>query len=869
MGNMELIITEKNIAAQQISRLLAQGGKPETDKVYNTPVYRFNRDGHECVAIGLKGHILGLDFPQELIYKKKTGWVGVEEDGEVIDAPDVPKALATPPWKSKRRPYVPEGINLKGWKIPALPYLTYAPIIKLPAEKDIIRSLKNLAKKADEIIIATDFDREGELIGLDAISVVREVNEAAPITRARYSAFVKKEIEDAFSPAKLQTLDYDLAHAGETRQYIDLIWGAVLTRYLTCVKYSGIGNTRSAGRVQTPTLALVVEREKERDAFVPEDYWVITGTAAPKDEHDDAFTATHATARFKDKGEADGVMARIAGATEATVGAIEKKRRKSNPPAPFNTTSLMAAASSIGIKPARTMRIAESLYMNGYTSYPRVDNTVYPEGLDLRGVLDILAKVPDFREGAEALLAKGKLTATRGKQETTDHPPIYPTGAADPDKLRPEEWKLYSLICRRFMATLSEAAVLESTKVTLDVEGEPFTARGDVLVEPGYRSVYPYGLKKDEQMPPLVEGQTLDFWDADCAHKQTEPPARYSSGKLVQEMEAKGLGTKATRHDMIERLYSRHYIVNDPIEPTQLGIAIIDALEKFAEPITTPNMTAELEGEMTQVADGKRQRDEVVLHSRELLGGIIESLIPEKDAIADMISDAVTADSRVGACPKCGGDLCVKTSAKTRSSFVGCNNWPDCDVTYPVPSGVKVSPLEGEAAVCPECGAPRIKCQPFRQKAFEICVNPTCPTNYEPDLKVGECKVCAEAGRHGDLIAHKSEKSGKRFIRCTNYDDCGVSYPLPARGKLEATGETCPECGAPIVVVNTARGPWRICVNMDCPTKEKKPARGRKTTTKASTAKKTTAAKETTAKKMTAKKTTAKKSTTKETAADK
>ena len=423
MGNMELIITEKNIAAQQISRLLAQGGKPETDKVYNTPVYRFNRDGHECVAIGLKGHILGLDFPQELIYKKKTGWVGVEEDGEVIDAPDVPKALATPPWKSKRRPYVPEGINLKGWKIPALPYLTYAPIIKLPAEKDIIRSLKNLAKKADEIIIATDFDREGELIGLDAISVVREVNEAAPITRARYSAFVKKEIEDAFSPAKLQTLDYDLAHAGETRQYIDLIWGAVLTRYLTCVKYSGIGNTRSAGRVQTPTLALVVEREKERDAFVPEDYWVITGTAAPKDEHDDAFTATHATARFKDKGEADGVMSRIAGATEATVGAIEKKRRKSNPPAPFNTTSLMAAASSIGIKPARTMRIAESLYMNGYTSYPRVDNTVYPEGLDLRGSRHP-RQGPRLSRGGRGAARQGQAHG-HARQAGDDRPPAH------------------------------------------------------------------------------------------------------------------------------------------------------------------------------------------------------------------------------------------------------------------------------------------------------------------------------------------------------------------------------------------------------------------------------------------------------------
>ena len=113
-------------------------------------------------------------------------------------------------------------------------------------------------------------------------------------------------------------------------------------------------------------------------------------------------------------------------------------------------------------------------------------------------------------------------------------------------------------------------------------------------------------------------------------------------------------------------------------------------------------------------------------------------------------------------------------SAKTRGSFIGCMGWPDCDVTYPVPSGVKVSPLEGEAAVCPECGAPRIKCQPFRQKAYEQCVNRKCPTNYEPDLKVGECSVCAEAGRHGDLFAHKSEKSGKRFIRCSNYDDCGV-----------------------------------------------------------------------------------------------
>ena len=831
---MELIITEKNIAAQQISRLLAEG-KPQADKVYNTPVYRFMRNGHECVTIGLKGHILGVDFPQDMVYSKKNGWVGLDADGEVIDAPDVPDSLPTPPWKSKRRPYLAEGINLKSWKIPSLPYLTYAPLLKRPAEKDIIRSLKNLAKKADEIVIATDFDREGELIGLDALSVVREANENAPVSRARYSAFVKREIEEAFSEQKLQPLDYDLAHAGESRQYIDLVWGAVLTRYLTCVKYSGIGNVRSAGRVQTPTLALVVEREMERDAFVPEDYWVISGVAAPKGAEEDSFGVTHATARFKDEDAAKAVMERIKNADEAKVVSIDKKRRRSNPPAPFNTTSLMAAASSIGIKPARTMRIAESLYMNGYTSYPRVDNTVYPQGLDLRGVLKTLAKVPEFREGAEKLLAKDKLTPTRGKQETTDHPPIYPTGAASPDNLRSDEWKVYNLICRRFMATLSDAAILESTKVMLDVEGEPFTARGDVLVVPGYRSVYQYGLKKDEQMPSLEQGQTLDFGDAKCEHKQTEPPSRYSSGRLIQEMEAKGLGTKATRHDMIERLYDRRYIVNDPIEPTQLGIAVIRALERFALHITTPDMTAQLEGEMTQIADGKLERDQVVLHSRKLLAEIMEGLIPAKDEVADMISDAVTADSRVGTCPKCGGDLCVKSSAKTRSNFVGCNNWPECDVTYPLPQG-KYEALEDP---CPSCGGPQIKVTPFRAKAYNHCLDPECATNKMDEIDVGECSVCKAAGREGRLYAQKNPRTLKRFIRCENFEQCEISYPLPQRGELTATGEVCEECGAPEVIVSTTRGPWRICVNMKCPKREResakkksKPSKGRKKTTR-------------------------------------
>lgn len=853
---MKLIVTEKNDAAGQIARLLSDSGKPKADKVYDTPVYRFRRGGEDCVTIGLRGHILQPDFPPELKFNDEEGWFGVTAEGEVLPA-DVPDGLARPPYDTKRKPYLKDGIDIKGWKIASLPYLVWAPIEKTPAEKGIIRSLKNLAKKADSVVIGTDFDREGELIGSDALRQIREVAPDVPVSRARYSAFTKAEIDHAFN--NLVELDQDLADAGESRQYIDLIWGAVLTRYLTTARFSGFGNTRSAGRVQTPTLALVVERERERMAFKPEDYWVIFGEASHGE--DDPFKVSHTTARFWDKDAADAAYANVAEAKEARVTAVERKSRTQRPPAPFNTTSLQAAAAAEGISPARTMRLAESLYMDGLISYPRVDNTVYPSSLDLKDCVRTISKVPQYAPTCKALLSQPKLTATRGKQETTDHPPIYPTGAADPEKLQPAAWKLYNLIARRFLATLMGPATIEGTKVTFDVNGEPFQASGNVLANPGFRSIYPYGLKKDDQLPELHEGDVCDVEKMDLLAKQTEPPARYSQGKLIQEMEKRGLGTKSTRASIIDTLYQRKYLKNDPCEPSQLGMAIIDALNTYAPRITTPEMTSELEDDMTKVAEGTDTQTQVVTHSRALLAGMMDGLIEHTEDLSEAIADAVTADAKIGVCPKCGRDLVVKTSAKTRGSFAGCMGWPDCDVTYPLPQG-RIEALEGETAVCPDCGAPRIKVQPFRQKAYETCINPACPTNREPDVEVGVCHACAEAGRTGKLIAHKSERTGKRFIRCTNYDDCGTSYPLPQRGKLEATGEECPDCGAPMVIVTTARGPWKLCPNMDCPGREKKAAagrgRGRGTGAKAASAKKP-AAKKAAAKKPAVKKTTAKK----------
>lgn len=791
---MKLVITEKNIAAKKLAEILAVG-KPQADKVYSTPVYKFRRDGEDWIAIGLKGHIMGVDFPDDFAK----------------------------------------------WKLEDLDRMVFADLVEEPAEKGIIRSLENLAKKAEDVVIATDYDREGELIGADARGVVLGANPKLPVSRVRYSAITRDEIERAF--AEIGPLDDDLADAGAARRDIDLIWGAVLTRYLTMTSNKAAkrawGDVLSAGRVQTPTLKLIVDREREREAFVPEDYWVVKarfsagdGSAAEENE----FGGVHETERFSSAEEAERVMAAVAGSQTASVVELTTNRRTSKPPAPFNTTSLMAAASAEGLSPARTMRIAESLYMDGLISYPRVDNTVYPESLDIRGILKTLDAVPAYHETVSKLLAKGSLTATRGPKETTDHPPVHPTGAADPEKLKPEEYKLYNLVARRFLATLSEAAVLESTKAVLEVAGERFVARGDVVVVPGYRAIYPYGLKKDEQLPALAEGGSCAFLGATNEAKQTQPPARYSQGKLIQEMEKRGLGTKATRHEIIQTLYDRKYIVNDPTEPTCKGRSVIDALVLRAERITNPEMTSELDQEMDDIANARASRGTVVTHSRRLLAGMMDVLLESIPEVGEALKVAADEDAKVGKCPTSGHDLLIKYSPKTKSYFVGCSGYPECDVTYPLPKNARFSATD---EMCSVCGSPQVMVKQFKRPNRVMCLATDCPTKKGPEIEVGRCKVC------GGALRVQYSQVGSRYVRCENYDakEHPVSYPLPQSGELEATDEVCDPCGAPKVIVHTKKGPWKICIDPECPNRTDKASRAAGSRTGAKRAPKKTASK--------------------------
>jgi len=672
---MKLIITEKNTTARRISTILSDGRARPMSKSRN-PVYSFNIDGDEVRCIGLKGHILKVDFPSQ--YQQ---WQDVE-----------PRELI------------------------------HADIIKVPTNKTLIKTVQKEARKADEVIIATDFDREGELIGVDAINKIKEVHPDIPVKRARFSALTAPEIKRVF--AELEDPYYDLASAGEARQDIDLIWGASLTRFISLASTRLGKHFLSVGRVQSPTLALIVDREKERKAFVSTAFWTLKINCLKGGE---AFQAAHAKERFESEKEAEEARSRLK--DEAVVREVKNTERNVKPPTPFNTTGLLTSAASLGFSAAKAMSIAENLYMNGYISYPRVDNTVYPPSLDLQSILTELSSNPEFSELCRKLLEKEKLTPTRGKKQTTDHPPIHPTASVPRDQLSPQEWKIYELVVRRFMATLAEVAVVLSVRADLECGPEPFIARGSRTAEEGWYRYYPYGRKKEVVLPHLEKGDVVKVeGPPDLKRGETQPPSRYSQGKLIEKMEEMGLGTKSTRHAIIEGLYGRSYIYGDPITPTETGIAVTEALRKFAGVISSPQMTAALEEDMDAIADGKETQEEVVDKSRNMLAEVMHLLENSKEEVAAEIRNGIKEDRILGVCPTCGSNLRIVKAKKSKKRFVGCSGYPDCTTTYPLPQTGSVMPT-GET--CPECGSPKVRVVNKGRKPWIFCLDPDCPTKAE------------------------------------------------------------------------------------------------------------------------------------------
>lgn len=724
------------------------------------PVLTFKKGDDEYSVLGLRGHIVELDYPD-----KYNTWDAVPPKDLVYAKPEK--------------------------KVD-------------PSAKKIMNALKALAVSADEVIVATDFDREGELIGVEALE---EAGVKRPLRRAKFSALTKAEIERAFS--ELAEVDYKLASAAETRQLIDLAWGASLTRFISLASGQLGKEFLSVGRVQSPTLALIVDREREIKAFVPTPYWLVTADLKKESQ----FKASHKNGRFLDKVKAHAAVAKAKQAKTAQVKETKETENQEWPLVPFNTTTFLMEANKLGLTPAQAMKIAEDLYTDGYISYPRTDNTVYPPSLSLRAILDKLRK-SDLAKEAEEILAQETLRPSRGKKSTTDHPPIHPVEAATKGELKGHMWDVYELVTRRFLATLAPPCMSKTTNVDLDLNGEPFESEGYFIIHPGWRKYYPYYRVTEVTLPVLNKGDTAEVIRIHSAEKKTTPPDRYSQGSLLKKMEDLGLGTKSTRHETIQKLYDRRFVKGSKIiEPTESGIAVISALEEHANDITSVKMTSHLETDMDMIAAGELEQREVVEESQAMLEDIMDVLERHKKEIGEHIRKALRVQHTLGTCPACKTGQLLQIRMRNGTSFAGCSNYPACKNTYPLPHGMLVLATDQK---CDVCGAPKVKTVTKGQAPLTVCIDPKCPGAHKERF-VGKCPSCG-----GDLRMIQSRK-GKRFAGCSNYPKCRVMFPLPQQGKIIATGEVCDACGSPMIqVLKSNKGRWTLCLNMKCPKKEQK-----------------------------------------------
>ena len=441
--------------------------------------------------------------------------------------------------------------------------------------KRYLSVLKKLAKEADEFIVATDFDVEGEVIGWN---IVRFVCKQKDAKRMKFSLLTKPALDESFENL-LPTLNWGAAFAGETRHYIDWFYGINLSRGLMkALSSTGTFRILSIGRVQGPALKIIVDKEKEINAFIPEPFWNIY--LQIKDIKNQKLEVKHPKDIFNESEllkfkHLQGKSGKAKTTIKENVVAV---------PTPFDLTTLQTEAYRYcGSTPSQTLKTAQSLYLAGLISYPRTSSQKYDESI---GYDKILKKLKKYTTLVKYAVNK---KPTEGKKSDPAHPAIYPTG--ENKKVPERDKKIFDLIVKRFISCFAQAGLVENKRIKVVVNGLNFTATGNIIKEKGWMNVYPYSTK--EAKIPTIDGN-VDVLEIRTEEKETKPPGRYSAASLVKELEKRGLGTKATRANIIETLYSRGYAIEKSIEVTELGMRMCDTLEKYAPIILNEKMTKDM-----------------------------------------------------------------------------------------------------------------------------------------------------------------------------------------------------------------------------------------------------------------------------------
>lgn len=667
----ELIITEKPQAALKIASALGVATKREI--VRSVPYYEVDRKGEKIIVACAVGHLFTL--------KQMTPGSSVP----VFNIDWVPNYMAR----------------------------------KGDFSKKYYDTLLKLAKNAGSITVATDFDIEGEVIGANIVKLICNQQDAK---RMKFSTLTEKELNDAYDN-KMPTIAWGQEIAGEARHYLDWYYGINLSRALmNAIKTTGKFKIMSIGRVQGPTLALIVKKEKEIQAFEPVPYWqVFIKVKSPTVElkHTKDLFDKNETEWFED----------IVGKTGIATTKLTEQIVQPN--VPFNLTGLQTEAYKLfGITPANTLKAAQSLYLASLISYPRTSSQKLPESIDYKSILKTLK----IRYKVSALITKDK--PIEGKKEDPAHPSIYPTGNKPP-VLSGHEEKIYDLIVKRFLALFCDPAVLEKKRISVDVEGKLFSKNGMEIKKKSWMEFYP--TKQKEEEIPTVEGE-VTVTDKRIEQKETQPPKRYSQASILSELEKRNLGTKATRAAILETLYDRGYIKEKSIEATPLGISLIDTLEQYSPIIIDEDLTKRLQDDMDKMAESETkplgEKDKLIEKAESTIIEIAKDFEKYEKQIGSQLMDAQEKqrekereENKLMKCPKCKtGDLAITYSPKFKRFFIACNAYPNCKTTYSLPP---YGTMKKAGKNCEHCGFPLMMALQKAKSPWIFCFNTSCKSNEE------------------------------------------------------------------------------------------------------------------------------------------
>ncbi|MBU1643590.1 MAG: DNA topoisomerase I, partial [Nanoarchaeota archaeon] len=734
----ELIITEKPSSAKKIAEALATE-KPTQKKDKQSSYFELNYNKKEILVTSAVGHLYGL------AERNKKGW-----DYPVFDIE----------WQ-------PSFKNSKE--------LTYV--------KNYIDLITKLSKKVTEITIACDYDIEGEVIGLN---IVRFACNKKDANRMKFSTLTKGDLIEAYEKKK-NHLDWGQANAGETRHKLDWFYGINVSRALTSsVKAAGSFKVMSAGRVQGPTLKLLTDREKEIQSFKPEPFWQISLDGEYKKN---ALGAWHEKDKIFEKNIVEAIIKKIKGEKEAKINTIKRTKRNQMQPTPFDLTTLQSESYlHFRITPKETLAIAQQLYLSGVTSYPRTSSQQLDPKLGFKNILTSLSKQPEYEKMCKELLKLPQLKPNNGKKTDPAHPAIYPTGI-EPKTLKPKEKKVYDLIVKRFMATFSEPAIRETMEVSLDVNEEKFIAKGTRTIKENWHVYYrPYVKLEEITLPEMKEGETINIKKIEKHDKETQPPNRFNQSSIIKELEKRNLGTKATRADILDRLFQRGYIEGVQITATELGLETTKILEKFAPLIVDEKLTADFEKDMEKIREGKEKQEQVLEKAKQFLIKLLGDFKKKEKIIGKEIIESIreTMDHTnfIGQCPKCKeGKLMIRKGKFGR--FIGCDGYPECKTIFKIP---KLGIIKHTEKICDKCNHPIIETGSGKNRRTN-CINPECPSklsNNEDSAKKGsnykeEGLVCPSC-KEGKMVLRKSFYG--EFLGCNNYPKCQTMMKI-VNGKVD------------------------------------------------------------------------------------